>query len=216
MSRRPFFRLATGLAAVAWLSIPSLQVQAGGGCGCEYAAPTSAVYHVHQRCGHCCRATPPVGMLVPSAPMMMSAAPMMSAPMMAPVQMAPVMAPVMSAPVMQVAAAPVAMAPLQTVTVAQAPTQQFQLSLVPASAPAAAPTNCGGDQLRAAVLQALQNSSSSSSSSPSSALSAPSSNVESQLNELEKRVSSLEKDTQDIQAKAQQILDALRDIKNNK
>jgi hypothetical protein len=79
MSRQSFFQGAAGLALAAAFSLTPAPVLAGGGCGCE--GPSSTVYHVHQRCHHGCRHCPPVGMVVPSMPMM--GTPMMGMPMMA-------------------------------------------------------------------------------------------------------------------------------------
>jgi len=196
MSRRPFLQLAAGLA-VASLSLAPLEVQAGG-CGCE--GPSSTVYHVHQRCGHHCRSCPPTGMIVQSAPMM--AAPMMAAPMMAaPMMAAPTMAaPVMAAPMMTVAAPQMQLAPVAA--------PQFQLSLAPQQPSAALSSTCGSEQLRAAVLQALQ---SNGSSSASSALAAPNSSVEDRLRDLESRMTQLETDLGAMRADTREILGMLKD-----
>jgi hypothetical protein len=185
MSCRTFLRFA-GVIAVSFSLAPTY-VQAGGGCGCE--APGSTVYHVHSRCHHHCRHSPPVGMLVPSAPMM--AAPMMAAPMMA----APVM--MTQAPVMQVAAPTVALAPAQTfslATVQAAPQATLQLSMPQQ-------TTCGGsatitqDQLVRALSQAME----SQANGGARAAAAPSgSSVEDRLADLERRVGTLETATKDI------------------
>jgi hypothetical protein len=192
MSCRAFLRIATGLVAAASFSFVPAAARAGG-CGCE--GPSSTVYHMHSRChqGHC-RHSPPVGMVVQSAPMM--AAPMMAAPMMAAPMMMAAPAPVMqmSAPVMQVAA------PTQTFTFAPvqaAPQATFQLSMPQQT--------CGAnmaltqEQLVRALTQAMDNQA----NSPARA---PSRSVEDRLTDLEQRVGTLESATKDI-------VDLIRDLK---
>ena len=195
MSRRPFFRLAAGLA-VASLSLMPLPVQAGGGCGCE--GPSSTVYHVHQRCGHHCRhsCAPPAGIIVPSAPMMAAPMmPMMAAPMMMPAQMMPVAAPTMT------------MAPMQTVSLAPvaAPQATLQFSL---AAPQA--STCAGSSLTSDQLRTLQSLLTNGQTNGSSALASPSRTTD----DLAERVAKLETDVQELKTSVREIVDILKVIKD--
>lgn len=196
MSSRYFVRMAAALAAIASLTAASPPVHAGG-CGCE--APGQTVYHVHQRCGHHCRHhyAPPVGMIVPSAPMM--AAPMMAAPAM---MAAPVMAPaMMAAPVAPAAvsfatpafAPAMTLAPAQTVAMPQA---TLQLSLV--QAPASGLSSGLTPEQALKALAMLADPAARSPSAPAAARSPSSSSCEERLADLEQRVSQLEKDTRGI------------------
>lgn len=211
MSCRFLIRVAASIAAVASITSGTVTVYAGG-CGCE--GPSQTVYHVHQRCGHHChRCAPPVGMLVPAAPMM--AAPMMAAPMMAaPVMAAPVMqAPMMmQAPVMQ---APVMQAPVMTMS---APTIQL------------APQTCAGSQnalqfsllqggtsasltqdqlVRALAQAALENQ---AKSSPAALRGLNGSSLEERVKVLEERVDALKANTDELNASTLKIIEAVKTL----
>lgn len=142
MSCKLFIRSAATLAAAAFLFVSPAASWAGGGCGCE--APSSTVYHVHQRCHHC-RHCPPVGMVVPSMAVM--PAQMMAAPMMA---------------------APIAFA--QPVAVAAAPAQTFTLTAQTApQLTFSSQASCAGagltqEQITRAVAQAMANAQSANGS----------------------------------------------------
>lgn len=162
-------RLLACFAAALSLAVGVAEVRAGG-CGCE-APPCQTVYHV--RCKHHCHKCPPVGMVVPSMPVM----PMMAMPMM----MAPAM-PVAAAYPAPVAAAPVA---------APAPTYQL-------AAPAA-PTCMTQDQLVRALSVALAREQGGVGAvSPSMTTDERLADLERRVAKLESQTKTLEGNTKDI------------------
>lgn len=134
MSCKLFVRIAAALAVAAFLSVTPVVAWAGGGCGCE--APSSTVYHVHQRCHHC-RHCPPVGMVVPSMAVM-------------PAQM---MAPMVAAPMTFAQPVAVAAAPAQTFTLTAQPAPQLTFT----SQASCAGSGLTQEQITRAVSQAMAN-----------------------------------------------------------
>jgi hypothetical protein len=166
MSRQSFFQGAAGLALAAAFSLTPAPVQAGGGCGCE--GPSSTVYHVHQRCHHGCRHCPPVGMVVPSMPVM--GTPMMGMPMMA-------------APATFAAPVTFSAAPMTFGVVQQQQSNQF----------GASQSGCSGltqEQVSRAVSQALSNAQSDGSFGAGGFRT-----TEQRLSDLETKVSAIERNT---------------------
>lgn len=186
MSSLYLVRMAAALAAVASMSATSVPASAGG-CGCE--APSQTVYHVHQRCHHHCRQAPPVGMLVPAAPMMV--APMMAAPAMVatPVMVAPTATQMVPAFGVNFAA------PAQSLAVPQA---TLQLSV--AQQPQASAATVSQDQLLKALSALAGNASASNCSGASASAAAQNGGrtAEERLAELERRMQKLESNTENI------------------
>lgn len=215
MSCRFLIRVAASIAAVASITSGTATVYAGG-CGCE--APSQTVYHVHQRChhGHCHhRCAPPVGMLVPAAPMMaapmMMAAPVMAAPVMqAPMMMqAPVMqAPVMQAPVMTMAAPTVSLAPtIQLAPQTCAGSQNgLQFSLVQGGTSA----TLTQDQLVRALAQAALDN--QAKSAPAALRGLNGSSLEERVKVLEDRVDALKANTDELNASTLKIIEAVKNL----
>lgn len=173
-------RLLASFAAAVTLSVGGLEVRAGD-CGCD-APPCQTVYHVRAK-HHCNR--PPVGMVVPSMPVM----PMMAMPMM----MAPAM--------------PVAAAPYAPVAAAPAPAATYQLTIAAPPAAAAGPTCMTQDQLVRALSAALANE------SGVGAVRSPSLSAEERLADLERRVAKLEGQTKALEGNTKDIVEILKALK---